>query len=59
MKDFEDKHADLECPECGELCKPGFEDKDGGVSYRCGMTHLHADFRYLDFVIDVDGELLY
>lgn len=50
-------HALLECPECGRLCRPRRNLKDGGVSYLCRNKNEHADFRDLRFRIDGDGEL--
>jgi hypothetical protein len=50
-------HADLECPECGSLCKPKRETADGGASYRCRRANNHADFREKSFRIDGNGDL--
>ena len=30
MSEAKAKHATLECPECGKLCNPKSENKDGG-----------------------------
>ena len=52
-----DGHAPLECPECGHLCKPQYDLKDGGASYLCRKASSHSDFRPLRFRIDGDGEV--
>ena len=57
MKKDLSKHANLECPECGSVCTPRHEHKDGSVTYICRKPSLHADSRDLKFVIDAEGEL--
>ena len=53
------KHAPLECPECDKVCKPEYDTKDGGASYRCRNKDGHADSCDLRFKIDGDGELYF
>ena len=55
--DSDVSHAPLECPECGNVCKPTREWKDGSATYYCRRRTRHSDFRDLRFIIDGDGEL--
>ena len=50
-------HSPLECPECGNLCFPRTETKDGGTTYVCNARNEHGDFRPLRFKIDGDGNV--
>lgn len=52
-------HASLECPECGTICKPVYDRKDGGATYRCKASEKHSDFGDLRFVINGNGDLFY
>lgn len=52
-------HASLECPECGRLCKPFRNLKNGGAVYRCADSRRHNNDRPLKFIIDGDGNLDY
>ena len=45
-------HADLECPECGKLCKPQRQLKNGTASYCCTNSKEHVSFRNLRFKSD-------
>lgn len=54
---YSPNHANLECPECGRLCRPQYKLKGGGASYLCRNKNAHADFRDLRFKIDGLGEL--
>jgi len=51
------EHASLECPDCGEMCQPKRNLKNGGASYRCTNSGEHGDHRPLSFKIDGDGEV--
>lgn len=53
------KHADLECPRCGGMCKPRWDTKDGGAVYRCRRIKSHEDFSMVSFRIDGEGNLFF
>lgn len=51
------KAAYLECPECGKLCRPLRDHKDGGAGYRCINSAAHANSCSFPFYIDGNGDV--
>jgi len=51
-------HAYLECPECGKLCRPLRENKDGGASYRCTAKVHEAEAGPVSWRIDGNGDFV-
>ena len=55
------KYDDLECPNCGHICKPVRILKNGSVAYQthyCESEHEVFGGKKRHFKINVDGELV-
>ena len=54
LKDYDE----LECLECGNLCKPYKISPNGTVHYRCRRENEHGDNTARHWGIDINGDYI-